>query len=535
MDLDEKEITSTHNNDNNDDNDDSDDNSSQSSDGSEEEQEQQQDQEQEEEEDIIMDVEVELDPMERMNDVDKNDQVWIVKELKSGDRIEIFDEEMGWWETGTIQEISSNFEEISFQFDENMDKEWPNNVILSTKGNTYNGSVEDFEHARFGTFTIQSVKPLLFPRNLYIPNNQIMSVFDIDGVEWLFIGSKQMNDDSTVSSHSQLMTYNCNKDKFEVMPHKTVHDIFKIKGNTEKLYYQHLLRSGIIEQMVKHLLGIDKKAKGIDDAEDIDDDEDIDDEEEEDIGFQTAFVPKTNTIHLLCQNEWKSYYAKIKIGMFPDDKNKRLVPGYRVIGGKRENDLNRADGKLIYIPHCNNLMYFGGIDLDKGYYSQDIWYLDLDENESQRKWRLYELGLPRPYDNDFNVIVHGDLAFVIYTTSKSRSSRNIYLYDLINSKIWQSSKKFPGPYKGKAMAIKTDSNMTHFFNGSQHKDEINMNRPYHFKMCLTELIPSRLWEIHAAKYKKITAKYIYHHLHGYNRGLSLQIVSTVMKYFPVFA
>ena len=474
------------------------------------------------------DVDFVVDPLEIAQKRDVKDQSWIVQELKPGDKIEIFDEEMGWWETGTIKDIDENVKEFSFEFDQNMDSQWPNNDISVLRQD--HCSVEDFEHARFPTYTIESCKPLLLPTNVYIPRDQIIRVFDVYGVEWLFLGAKRMNNDNDnndndnnnnndrYSSKSHLMLYNCNTDKFQRISNSDV--IYNVPGNRSKAYHHFLLRSGNIDNYVKKLLKMDKAAVF-----------------DKDIGIQTVLVPQTNTVHLLCQNKSMSCHALLPLFplMYPKNKNTNSqtipVPGYRTFGGNAESNLNRPNGKLIYISRYNNLMYFGGFDANKGCYSKDIWYLDLDENEKTAKWRLYDLSLPQPNDNDFNVVFHGGLVFLFYTTGK----RNIYIYDLINLQIWRSSKRFPGPYKGKAIAIKTDNTLVHFFNGSQDKDNINMKRPYHFKMRLDELIPSELWPIHTAKYKKLTEKYLYHHLHEYNQDLSLQLVGTVMKYFPIFA
>ena len=181
-------------------------------------------------------------------------------------------------------------------------------------------------------------------------------------------------------------------------------------------------------------------------------------------------------------------------------------------------------------------MYFGGYNYKTNKWSDDIWFYDIDNNISNNKWKLYPLCLAIKDDPDYNVIHYGDFIFIFYTNS----SRKIFIYNLLKVETWSCSKEFPSPYKGKAICIKTSNNFIHFINGENDLNKYEcIDRPFHFRMNLNELIPNEWRLFHQNRYKMVQFNYIYHHINqienaNYNRGLSLLLLRYVDKFYPVF-
>lgn len=439
----------------------------------------------------------------------EENQMWTLS-LRNGDKLDVYDEERGWWESATIKTMNKHLQSFSLQFDQNTDEIlWPSLNTKSLKmsiGATFECQPEDFDFASYGMYTIKNIKPLLFPRNVFV-NNNITNIIDKDGNEFIIASIKNMintmNTTNTTNKNKKYIVFNCNTEQYKTC--LDINDLYKNcdKFDKPKLRYFSLKHQEKIKKMVESMFSKHKNNNII---------------------VESVLLSSKKCIYIHIKNisKKKSYDLFIN----SDNNNKDKVK-YNLVLSK----VDRICGKLIYIESYNRLMYFGGFDYNKNEFSNDIWYYDIDDSN---EFKLYSLCLPIKDDQDYNVINYGDFIIIIYTNK----SRKIFIYNLLNNKVWTSSKEFPCPYKGKAITIKTCDDFVYFMNATKNMKQYKCKmRPYHFKMCLNELIPKQ-WQInHKQRYKKLQCRYIHNHLNElnyFNRGLSLFISKDVERYFPLF-
>lgn len=234
-----------------------------------------------------------------------------------------------------------------------------------------------------------------------------------------------------------------------------------------------------------------------------------------------VYCPRTNSLHILVED--KCHHQIVHCQMDLEAMRVQLLPSLGAIG----RCLSFSKGQMVYVFRSNSLFYFGD---HHEYQRHAIWTYDLDGSINGKVvWKPYPLTLPKHERGEFTVVAAGDVGVFIFYFE----SRSIYLYDISAVKAYALTKKYPTPFSGRSIGIKSSSNHIHFFNAAESvKDLKVLNRPYHFKVDIEELIPIKVRKTMHKRQSRLIRAYV--HQTGLSKSLTRYLKGIITSFYPVF-
>eukprot|EP01084_Bolivina_argentea_P319991 555122_1 len=115
-----------------------------------------------------------------------------ILQLGKGDKIDVYDEEMGWWEVATIQnDICPGTTQIQFTFNDEEKVDGCDSKYL------WKINVSEIDVAPFMTHTLPCIN-LNMLSGYYVVNDEINTYFDDENNENIILGLKPMSSDDKI-------------------------------------------------------------------------------------------------------------------------------------------------------------------------------------------------------------------------------------------------------------------------------------------------------------------------------------------------